>query len=339
MKRCERCGNLNIEIICAVCGYSLSHSTAMPPPLPPEASSIRPGLLNVAVTCLVALVFGIGFARASLRFKAEAHRVSSEAAAAEQAHLQAVEESTQESDELTRGSEASHRASLSDSNLLSGRTAQLVHGREWARRLSHEPSLATSALETNVLRMERVGGDPTIAAQEALRQVALLAAPPGSRVEVLPEGVGFGVRVAYKLSAVTQYESGISTKHHTVTALRREIESLSAGLVKQLFDYCGSRGIEKLSVSCNRAVRETPIPAGATAAEREELLKSGEMVMRSLHRISIRAASAQLVSDWRAVSASSVLSLVVLEKDGLRDLKISNLGRAETWDPKMPLEF
>jgi hypothetical protein len=121
--------------------------------------------------------------------------------------------------------------------------------------------------------------------------------------------------------------------------MRREIQSLSVGLVKQLFDFCGSRGIENLSVSCNRAVRESPIPLGVTAAERDALIASGELVMRSLYRVSIRGANARLVSDWRAVPESRVLHLLVLEKDGLRDLSIAQGGAEEATDPNMPPEF
>ena len=52
--------------------------------------------------------------------------------------------------------------------------------------------------------------------------------------------------MAFKMSEVSAHEKGAVTKHTSTSSMRREIEELSACRIKELFDYCGSRGIERL---------------------------------------------------------------------------------------------
>jgi hypothetical protein len=146
---------------------------------------------------------------------------------------------------------------LRNEALVSGALARQQHEREWVQRVAHDPAIAKSAMERTLLEMEQVGHDPQRNAQQAFAEVARLAAPPGSRIDVRPSGKRFAVQVAFRMSALSQNESGAVTKHHTTESMRREIRDLSADVMKALFDYCGSRGIEKLWVTCNHAMRRT----------------------------------------------------------------------------------
>ena len=342
MHPCPRCGRPTLGSICRTCIGALGGSAqgaANPPDTKVGKEPVRSGFLVALMGALVLGTWCIALFKANSQFKAESDLLDRQNAAAVAAHQQNLDREAQERRELADASEAEHQMRLADKDLISGRSAQLAHNKEWSRRLAHDPSLANSQLEATQLQMARIGADSSIAAQDALKQVAQMASPLGSRVDVQPTGPGFSVRVAFKLAALTRDEAGTMTKHHTVAALRREVEALSAGVMKQLFDYCGSRGIERLSVSCNRTVLESPIPLGVSEAEREALLKGAETVLRSVYRISIRSDSAHAVSNWRAASEWQVLRLATVEKDGLRDITISSDAMRSLRDADMPPEF
>ena len=264
--------------------------------------------------------------------RAESQRQNQEAAKAEREAL-AVEIAAEET---------AHQARLQDPAFLSGALARKRHEEEWARRLTHDPQVATTAMEANLLRMEQVGRDPAVAAQAALEEVARLAAPAGSRVQVTPSGERFTVKVAFRMSALSANEAGAVTKHHTTDDMRREIENLSARVTRDLFDYCGSRGIEKISVSCNHALRRASItPANATAEEKEALLARAAVTMGNLYRASLNQAQARAISDWRRVPMRVLYPMMKVEYDGLQTLRIleADSGPSQTRDPEGPLEF
>lgn len=304
-----------------------------------EPRGIRFHVLLLLFLPLLVMVLGAAYIRGQRGLGSERARLAAETQAAEQEHDEAVELERQDRRHRVREGEAAHRLQLGNKRLLSGELARLAHAAEWRRRIDQDPELARSPLETTLLRMKRLGSDSTLAAVEALEQVAQLASPPGSRIEVMPHGTGFNVRVAFKLSAISEKESGGNTAHRTIGSLRREIETVSARLIRQVFDYCGSRGIGKISVSCNRSVRESPVPEGATAAERDALVGSSELVMRSVFRLSIPGTVVSRIGDWRALPESDVLRLATVEKDGLNKMTISGRTSRASQDPDMPLEF
>ena len=263
---------------------------------------------------------------------AEGRRRHEDAVKAEQAALAAE----------VAAEESAHRARLQDPAFISGAVARQRREQEWARRLAHDPQVATTAMETTLLRMEQVGRDPAVAAQAALEEVARLTAPPGSRVEVAPSGERFAVKVAFRMSSLSANEAGAVTKHHTTGSMRREIEGLSARVMRDLFDYCGSRGIEKISVSCNHALRRASIiPANATPEEKEQLQARAGVTMGNLYRASLDHTQSGAVPDWRRVSMSLLNRMMKVEYDGLQTLRITgaNPDSPATGDPEGLLEF
>jgi hypothetical protein len=215
------------------------------------------------------------------------------------------------------------RSSLTNQAWLSGSLAREHHQTEWNLRLTHDPSLATTLLESNLVTMEKLGQDATLAAQSALEKVASLSAPRGSRVEVAPEGDGFRVRVAFMMSSLSQHESGAVTKHHSTDEMRTEIRELSARVLRDLYDYCGSRGIKSISVTCNHTLRETVVPDNATAEEREQLRARAQPVPARLYRVSLDQSHANAIADWRRAALSKVSRLYAVEYDGLKTLTIT----------------
>jgi hypothetical protein len=238
------------------------------------------------------------------------------------------------------GEEAAQKARLADSAAVSGELAHANHVKEWQKRLAHDPEFAESAFERAMLKMQKVGNDPSLAAREALEEVARLAAPPGSRIEVTNVQDRFSVRVAFKMSATTYGEAGASTKHRSTETMRREAEEISALVVKEVFDYCGARGIARLSVSCNHGIRHSNIPKAATDEERKELEKRSRTIMVCIYRIVIDESKAAFVPSWRDISIPRVRDMMRVDYDGITGLKLADVvrGPAEE-DPNMLLEF
>jgi len=223
----------------------------------------------------------------------------------------------------------------------SGSAAREAHEKEWNFRVAHDPQFARTALETNLLAMELLGQDETVAAQTALEKVALLASPQGSRVEVTPDQDGYRVRVAFMMSRLSSNEAGAVTKHHTNESLRGEIEELSARVLRDLYGFCGSRGIRSIAVTCNHTMRQTAIPDGATEEERAELLRRAEATPRRLYRASLDQSHAKAVANWRRVPLSRIVQLYTVEYDGITKLKIGHdeASSGSGFDPAGPLEF
>jgi hypothetical protein len=254
-------------------------------------------------------------------------------------HEETVRQELEDSAAQSAAEEAAHQARLRDEALISGALARQRHEMEWARRLAHDPESAKSAMERTLLRMEQVGHDPQKTAQQALEEVARLAAPAGSRIEVRPIRDRFAVQVAFRMSALSANEAGAVTKHRTTESMRREIRDLSAEVMKALFDYCGSRGIEKLSVTCNHAMFRSVVPQNATEWERQELLRRAPVVLGRLYRVSLDQKSARSVADWRRISVPKVGVMMTVEVDELKALEISGTEFAPQQDPEGQLEF
>lgn len=236
---------------------------------------------------------------------------------------------------------AEHRSQLQDSAWLSGSLARERHEKEWALRLAHDPQLAQTILETNLLTMEQLGQDASVAAQTALEKVARLAAPRDSRVEVMPDGDGFRVRVAFMMSRLSKQESGAVTKHHTTDSMRGEIQELSARVLRDLYDFCGSRGIRAIAVTCNHTLRQSIILPGATQEEQALLLERAKPVPARLYRVNLDETHARSIVDWRRVSLSRVTQLYTVEYDGLVNLTITQtqLGNQHQRDAEGELQF
>jgi hypothetical protein len=152
---------------------------------PPVRFSVVAGAIWIGVF----LLLGVAYTYERSRYQKEEARLAAELSALKNSH----EEERRAADlaeQRVQTEEAAHQERLHDDALLSGTKAREQHAQEWQRRLAHDNALAGSALEKNLLEMERIGNDPLTAAQVALEKVARMASPPGSRVEVANSGMG-----------------------------------------------------------------------------------------------------------------------------------------------------
>jgi hypothetical protein len=274
-------------------------------------------VLGVCLACLGAEAY---WRQAGLnRLAAELERESAQAAADHQATVTArkLQAETRE-----KQLESEYQSRLTNQALLSGALARDRHAEEWNLRLAHDPRLASTLLETNLLTMEQWGRDASLAAQAAIQKVAELSAPAGSRVAVTPDGDGFIVRVAFLMSRLSQNEAGAVTKYQTPEAMRHEIQGLSAQVLRNLYAYCGARGIKSISVTCNHTLRQAVVPPGATPEERRMLIEQGTPVPSRLFRVSLDQAHAREIVDWLRVPIPTVVAISTVEYDGLNMLTL-----------------
>jgi hypothetical protein len=235
--------------------------------------------------------------------------------------------------------DSQHRARLADAKLIDGTRAREVHEIEWGKRQAHDPSLADTPIEQKLIEMERIGADAQISAQGALLQVAKLASPPGSRVEVKPVGDSFAVRVAFPMSAVALGEKGATTKHTSHAGMRAEIRQILAWVVRDLFSYCGSRGIDSIALTCNHTTLRWIQPPGATEEELKILRSRARKVQSRLYRVVMEGSAARNVADWRHASEDDVLKLVKIDLDSIDAVMISSEVNSDDTDSTDPLQF
>lgn len=342
MRGCPSCGAFlpAHSNICRFCKKDATGNVASSLPEPKTIATDSPQLWWVGLFLLPLLV-GLQWYWDQAEIRVAAARFRSEELAADQKASAELEQIKNRNQSILESLRNQHQAQLSDAGLISGATAAASHSADWARRISHDPLLAHSTWETNILKMDALGQDQGLADHVALERVARLASPRGSRIEVGGSENQAELKVAFRMSAVSQHESGAVTKHHTPDELRREVRELSARLIKDIFAACGSRGIARLTVSCNHAVTSSLVPEDATPQEKTEILRAGMLNMSVIYRAGIDAVAARKVSQWRMVSVPRVMGLMQADYDGLRTLTISQdlLQSGSSEDPESDLAF
>jgi hypothetical protein len=347
MKSCTRCSTVNLDgaVCCKACGERTFYLNR---PRAGQTKTGNRGIYNPRFASLAWVWICICIAAVGgevIWRQARLNQLKSELAA-ERSKLPAERAVTvADQDRLEQAridkEEASRLSDLQNLAVLSGAAARDRHEKEWSMRVAHDPRLARTILETNLLTMEELGQDTTLAAQTVLERVALLASPQGSRVEVTPEGDEFRVRVAFMMSRMSSHEAGAVTKYTTTAAMREEIQELSAHVLRDLYSYCGSRGIRSISVTCNHTLLQTLALPGATDEERMLLLQRARPMPARLYRVSLDETRAAAIADWRRASLSRVAELSTVEYDGLVTLTISSnpLANQDAHDAEGELQF
>jgi DNA-directed RNA polymerase subunit RPC12/RpoP len=334
VKICTRCSAQNVDqaIRCQRCGghtfYLNRGQWAQNNEASPAPGIVRRALFSPSVRALILVCFIALGAECSwrvFRLSRLSRELAAERIKASSDHAAAIDDEDRTFQAQFDREEAKYKSYLLNTAWTSGSLARERHEKEWALRIAHDPRFAKTVLETNLLTMERLGMDATVAAQTAIEKVARLASPGGSRVEVAPDGDGYRVRVAFMMSRLSDNESGAFTKHKTTAALRVEIQELSAQVMRDLYEYCGSRGIKSIAVTCDHTLRETQIPPGATEAEREELLQRAKPIPGRLYRVSLDQFHAQAVVNWRSLALSRLTQLWAVEYDGLTHLTLTTI--------------
>lgn len=218
---------------------------------------------------------------------------------------------------------ASHRAIVDDPDLASGASAERAHAQEWEARLRRDRQYAKSPLEMNLLAMELAARDSSLTVAQSLFQVASLAAPPKSKVEVTPEGKRFKIRIAFDMAALSWEEAGGKTKHDSVDSLRSEAETMSARVIRDVLASVGGRDIERLSVACNRSVQAAEPKDSAPPEDPTLPPKPPRSRMTAIFRVGIDQAGMAGVADWRSATIAQIGRMVRVEFDMTRRLQLS----------------
>jgi len=307
---------------------------------PPEPLRKRNSVWIASITSIAALgLIGWEWADKVSRFASlkqaldERYKVQVERLEAEEALERAA------MDREMKSIKAAHQARMSDPASVDGSKALELHDAEWSRRRAHDPQLVQSLAEHSLLEMEQLGADKEISAQEALEKVATLAAPPRSRIEVTPSANSFAVKVAYRMAALTTGEVGAVTKHTSKAAMRAEILRLSAQVARDLFTYCGSRGISSVSLTCNHTTKNWIVPQGATEEEKSILRSRARTTQSKLLRVVVDGVVARNISNWSRASEEEVLKLLKVDFDGLDAIEISSDSSGDNTEAADPLSF
>jgi hypothetical protein len=235
--------------------------------------------------------------------------------------------------------DSEHQANLKNPRFRDGSMARAAREFEWRHRLAHDPRLARTAAEQTLVRMANLGRDLSMSAQVALEETARIAAPKGSKIEVTPQGDKYVVKVAYRMAALAGGESGAVTKHPTSASMRAEVREIAARLTRDIFAYCGTRGIASLSLTCNHTTMSSLIPPGATAEETRILRARAKKVYARLYRTVVDEAAARNVADWLAVSEGEVLGLLRVDIDYIDKVNISSELATDRDEADGPLLF
>lgn len=229
---------------------------------------------------------------------------------------------------------------LQDKDWLSGARAARQREEEWKQRLQHAPRFAQTGTERRLVEMGRLARSESMKAEQALEKAALLAAPPGSKVEVRPANGKYDVRVAFHLSALSEPGTGGFGVQSNADGLRTELHRRAAQFIKDLHATCGGRGLGRITISCNHEVVHSFVPKHADPLELELFKRRARPVMSSVYRLSLGPEALASESQWPHLPAWKVLPLLKVEKDGLMHLRLSReLQRAHPAEPNARFEF
>lgn len=220
-----------------------------------------------------------------------------------EAQLQRLEEKHQQ---RIQQDYTEHQRLMADQELITGIRAKQSRQQEWDRRCAYDPDLAGSAREKTILEIVNVSKNTSLPAQEILKKVAILASPKNATVDVTSGTKGFVIDVDFDMSVMTTGEEGSRTKHTTIESLKREVIEIISRVFKDLYDHCGQKEINRITVACKHGVRQ--------------LVNTVDMV---IYKCSIPASDAKKIASWRRVPLHKVAEFLKVEHDEFPNLKIT----------------
>lgn len=241
----------------------------------------------------------------------------------------------QASEEMVR-----HRELMGDVALLSGDKARLRHEEEWSRRRAYAPEFAITAIERVMLRMHQVAGNKELPMEKVMEEVALLASPAGSQAEVRRRDGRLLLNVAFRMSALSSKEAGAVTAHTSKESLRNEAINLCARVMRDVYEHCGTRDIDRVQLSCNHAVQQARVSLFASEYEKRQAFAGAPVVWSVLYRCSLPGRMAEKVPKWHDASMNSIKSMLAVQEDRFSTLTISgHTTSGSQRDPEAPLKF
>ncbi len=133
-------------------------------------------------------------------------------------------------------------------NASTENTAGLKRAKEFERRRALDPAFAVTDFEKNMLEMQRIGQDPSVAPNEALERIAKLASPPKSGVGVFEDGEGlYRVEVAFPYGKVVEDNARIEKD---LDGIYLQVRREAAGIARDILAFGAGRGVTGVTVSC-----------------------------------------------------------------------------------------
>lgn len=215
--------------------------------------------------------------------------------------------------------ESRHRELVDDPDRWSGKAALRLRQLELDARAAHDPRYADSGSATNLLALARLAKVRGVPDPDALEQITRLAAPKGSRIEVVPEAGGQRVRVAFPMSAVSHAEADVHTRHSNLESLRLEVEERTFDVIRDVLVHARGRGLRRLEVACNHGLHSRfPFP-GATPKEMRALSTS---LNRCIYRVRVDVAAAPADTDWASIDGRALRAFSVVEDRRIRTIQL-----------------
>lgn len=260
----------------------------------PKKSSAGGGqllLIGALILCLATLAVHAGIQLALTA------RLTRKLAQATQAERDRREQAKKESETKFQAALADAEASVQE-----GRAGQ-ARAQEFQRRQALDPALANSPDEKRLLEMQKLGQDDSLEPATRLQKLAKLAAPKGSGVRVTAEKKkSYSIEVAIPMKAI---QAQVETRGGRMDTrdLHREMRRVVAGVMRDLFAFGASSGLQAVEVSCQQIVE---VRSGGTGDKSQEY--------RELYRAKW-APHAPANYNWLALSRTEVIPMMTTTKD------------------------
>jgi hypothetical protein len=124
-------------------------------------------------------------------------------------------------------------------------------------RSSFDNKYALSPREKAQLQMHNLSSDSSKSLHDAIRAVAVEAAPVGSDINVNESTGGIELNIDFNMSSVTSGEQGTGTKHQSIDSLRGEVVSIVSRVSNDIYQFCKGMAINSIYLGCRHFVLTT----------------------------------------------------------------------------------
>lgn len=133
----------------------------------------------------------------------------------------------------------------------------------WERRMRFDDKFAVTPREKAQLEMlalsKRLGAgspDKPENMETILKQIAAKAAPPNSKIDLIPSEGGYRLDIDFDMSELASGEKGTQTTHSSIESLRNEVIQLNSRVMNDVYQFCGKMELASISIGLRHQVRE-----------------------------------------------------------------------------------
>ncbi len=294
--RVQRHRAASVEVVCPRCGCALF---SLPAPNKSHRSAHSVAHAVAATLLLVAIVAEPWLAWGYLNGVTDRNEQAGERA--EQHHQREMRDLQQE-----------HLRQLSTIDIDTLRKAAAgYYAKEWEERNNFNARYALSPREKSQLKMRALARDRTTRVEDIVKEIAALAAPQGSSIQVSSTARGMRLDIDFQMSAVTHGEQGTRTKHETVESLKNEVRKLISRVTHDVYAHCQVIDLESIHIGCKHLV---------TVTDEKGRSKDENIVLYKIHIA--RSDIGEMKRDpW--LDTASIAQYFVVELDDFPNLTIS----------------